>query len=230
MTGPVTIQSMVMDTLGKFKSMGSDNFRMDSVIDPLSTTKALKDLQELPFSTVFDTIFLGKNPELVGEWQESLTRYLKSVGRTTGKMAIGELSSFIGGVPGAVAAELLGNVLEVALDLFATEEKVIAWQPGMWIVIDLETKRHDPKDTVRKEELAQMMMFSDFDTYTEHEDVERKNYSVGLYADAGSQPGFHTVYNFAAHRFEEKSVELINYFFFMEIAFSRPGPWGPNPS
>ena len=73
--GQTVAKSMVMDYLGKFKSMTRDKFNMEMALDPLSDQIDLSEITELPFSTVFDTIFLGKNPELVGKWRESLTRF-----------------------------------------------------------------------------------------------------------------------------------------------------------
>ena len=203
------VKSMVMDALGKFNSLTKDTFDMQAVLNPLSDKMDISALLELPFATVFDTIFLGKNPALVGRWKESLMKYLKTVGRTTGKLAIGELSSIIGGVPGLVASEILTSVLEVALDLFAQEERPVAWTPGMWVVIDLEHKVHDSKDLVRKEDWAQLEMFGDFDTLAEHRDIEREDYGLGIYADAGAVPGTHMVFNFKAKRYEQRKTAVV---------------------
>ena len=203
------IQTMVMDALGKFKSMTRDKFDMQAVLDPLSDKVDMDRLMEVPFATVYDTIFYGKNPELVGKWKESLLKYLKTVGRTTGKMAIGEISSFIGGVPGAVAGELLGSVLEIALDLFGQDEIPVAWKPGMWVVVDLEHRVHDSKDLVRQEEWSQLQMFGDFDTFKEHENIEREEYGIGLYADEGAVKGTHMIFNFKSKRFEQKNTAVL---------------------
>ena len=74
-----SIQTMVMDALGKFKSMTRDKFDMQAVLDPLSDKIDMERLMEVPFSTVYDTIFLGRNPELVGKWKESLLKYSKTM-------------------------------------------------------------------------------------------------------------------------------------------------------
>jgi hypothetical protein len=216
---PDKISTSVVDSDGRFHHVFEGFFDSFREQDLKRGTEYIDMLRSMDFKHVFNTIFSGDDPKLIGEWTEKLGHYLKESGKLVGKIAVTQaaayltaatdtplLTSYLGSSGKFIIAELVGTMATQALELFGFETKQTLYSEGSWCIVDMLKKRHDSKRIKRQEMYMETAMFGSGDE-TMRKDLEREDYSVGFYLVKGDILDRHMVFVYEAKKVMEIKSE-----------------------